>query len=201
MDVTEVRITSPDWTAFKEHIDHYLLGGGSKFESSKNFAFLPDDLRTEHFDKVLFTSVDHVPTCIKYIRPSKVKSINVDPTFGTQKVVPINVNIQSLININYDHLHPVRYDLVKEAIAIGEIDMPYILIGGEGVPIVDNGRHRVVVMYKYGFKTIDILVNKNESDDITKQLSECIVRRPPEIESSNANVRKYELKDFIQNKE
>ena len=49
---------------------------------------------------------------------------------------------------------------------MGEIDMPIIYFGSDGIPSVQDGRHRLVALYKYGFKTAQIAVPKEQFDTI-----------------------------------
>jgi len=108
------------------------------------------------------------------------------------------VDLSALINIDHDHflnLHPGRYDKVKEALSLGEIDMPIVTICQEGFPRVGNGRHRAVALYKYGFSAITILVPDDERIEILQQLSKGIVR-PPSVKEFMVDDRHFGLKDF-----
>lgn len=175
---------SPNWGVLHEHINRYVDKSDPTYARSvtsmSRFSFLLDNLRTERLDKVRFQTIDHFPPCIKYQRPESVRFIDALSETWPAKLVVLKVNILQLIQLDYDHfldLHPVRYDRVKEAIALGEIDMPIVTISPEGVPTVGGGRHRIVALHKYGFDEIELLVPQNEIHQIVSQLKEGLIRR------------------------
>lgn len=125
------------------------------------FANLPNDYRTRLVNKVLFRAIDEIPSCTKYKAPEMVNYINADEEFCGWKMIGISLNIINIFNQDEEHflsLHPVRYDLVKQAVSKGEIDMPIIYLDSDGMPSVQDGRHRLVALYKYGFRYAQIAV-------------------------------------------
>ncbi len=197
-------IPNPDWSIFSQHTERYLPDDtqrrGCIITELSYFTCLSDNMRTEFLYKTVFPSVDHVPSCIKYISPKTVNFVNANPVFCGSIMTSINVNIQALINIDHEHflnLHPVRYDKVKEAIVLGEINMPLVSIcKSEGFPRVEDGRHRIISMFKYGFENADILVPKNEAEEIIKQLEEGVVRKPTVIDFSIGK-KDFKLECFL----
>lgn len=133
------------------------------------FANLPNEYRTKYLDKVNFSALDEIPDCTKYKVPKTIKYINADKDFCGWEMVNITLSIITIFMRDEAHflsLHPVRYDLVKQAISMGEIDMPIIYFGSDGIPSVQDGRHRLVALYKYGFKNAQVAVPKEQFDTI-----------------------------------
>jgi hypothetical protein len=127
----------------------------------KLFSFLPDTYRNERLDKFEFNSIPHIPTCTKYKKPKNIKFIQADEMFCSWKMICLSVEIKMLFQLEESHflcLHPIRYDLVKRAIAAGEIDMPIVYLCEAGFPRVEDGRHRIMALYQFGFTHVDIIV-------------------------------------------
>jgi hypothetical protein len=170
---------SPDWQSFRQHIDRIIRPARSDYARLVNeyalFACLPDAARTQLLQKVEFDHIDHIPGCIKYKRPSSVTFIDADRNTYGIALTSISVDLSTLISLDSDHfldLHPVRYDKVKEAISLGEIDMPIVRMRDEGYPEVSDGRHRAVALIKYGITTIEILVPRDEKQLILSYLNQ-----------------------------
>ena len=179
----EYKIDRPDWSIFRDHVDEYLSKDlpdyARKITDLTFFSCLPDEQVTNFFDKMTFQSIDQVPPCIKYLKPSDVKFINADPVYCNRVMKEISVDLLSLINIDHDHflcLHPARYNNVKHQIAMGEIVMPLVCLCRDGYPEVVDGRHRIVSMHKYGFETMEILVPEEEVVEIKNQLDKSVDR-------------------------
>ncbi len=165
----------PNWNIFREHINTYISTDqpdhSSQVSNSQPFSYLPDDQIHKKFQKITFEEIDYVPPCVIYTPPKSIKFSNGFIT--SDKMVAKNVEIKKLIDIDYDHflnLHPVKYNNAKESICCGEIYMPVVTISDEGFPRVNDGRHRIVALYKYGFSEVTILVPESEKDEITNLL-------------------------------
>lgn len=195
-------IDSPDWSTFKAHHEKYLSLDNPRYagiiSALSQFACMNHENRHDHHHKMFFPSVDHVPSCIKYVPPTNISYVNAEPIFGDKVMAAVTVDLSALINIDHDHflnLHPGRYDKVKEALSLGEIDMPIVTICEEGFPRVGNGRHRAVALYKYGYSAITILVPDDEKNEILQQLSQGIWR-PPSMKEFVVDDKRFGLKDF-----
>jgi len=133
------------------------------------FSFLPDTYSNEQFDKFEFNSITHIPKCTKYKKPKNIKFIQADEIFCGREMVRLSVEITTLFQLEESHflcLHPVRYDLVKRAIAAGEIDMPIVYFCEAGLPRVEDGRHRIMALYQFGFTHVDIIVPDEQLETI-----------------------------------
>ena len=62
------------------------------------------------------------------------------------------------MKITFLSLHAERYENVKNAIAKGEIDMPIIILSNDGLPYVDDGRHPIVALQKFGVSSLEKMV-------------------------------------------
>lgn len=163
------KIATPRWFSFKQHCDQFFNPEQPDYAKVVGdlalFACLPDAERRNRLEKVTFDSITHIPDCIKYEKPTNLKFIKSDEEFCDRKLINITVGIKELIKLEEDHflsLHPVRYDRVKEAITLGEIDMPIVYLCDEGFPRVQDGRHRVIALYKYGVTQVKILIPEDE---------------------------------------
>jgi hypothetical protein len=129
------------------------------------FSCLPDSYHSELLDKFKFNSISQIPKCTKYAAPENLKFIQTDDYFCDWKMISLSVEIETLFKLEEAHflnLHPVRYDLVKRAIAAGEIDMPIVYLCKEGYPRVEDGRHRIMALSKFGFTHVDIIVPEEQ---------------------------------------
>ena len=135
------------------------------------FSSFPERLERTKIEKFNFNSVQEIPTCKKYKRPTKLRFIKTDETFCNSTLVAISVDIDRLIAFDEKHflsLHAERYDKVKNAIANGEIDMPIIILSHDGLPHVDGGRHRIIALHKFGFSSVEVMVPREQVDKIKK---------------------------------
>lgn len=184
--IEHIRFVEPDWNAVRKHIDIYVPTNADDYAHQTacitRFAYLQDSLRTERLEKVHFETVDHIPPCIKYRRPASLTFIDGNSKTSPTTLFCLELNILRLIEVDYDHfldLHPVRYDKVKEAISKGEVDMPLVSICSEQFPRVDDGRHRLIALHKFGIKSAQVLVPADQSNEIRHQLNVNTVRRGP----------------------
>ena len=192
-------------TRLREHIAEYAPEQNPRYASivtdMVDFSCLSDDLGYGHrIGKVIFPSVDHVPPCTKYKSPSQIKFVNTEDMFKGDELVFIQADTLSLINNDHDHfldLNPARYDRVKEAISFGEIDAPMVHLRrhDESSFEVAQGRHRIIAMYKYNIKKIDILVPADEADKISLLLKKQF-HRPP-VTKCFTEPKTFTLQDFI----
>lgn len=129
------------------------------------FSNLSDSLRDQWCDKVEFKLINDIPSCRKYFPSLDIHFVNAEKEFCGWKMVVISLKVGSIIKADENHflsLHPARYDKVKKAISEGEIDMPIVYLGCDGIPSVQDGRHRIVALYKFGFNYIDVSVPEEQ---------------------------------------
>lgn len=135
------------------------------------FSSFPERLERTKIEKFNFNSVQEIPICNKYKRPTKLRFIKTASKFCGSKLVTINVDIKKLIAFDEEHflsLHAERYDKVKNAIANGEIDMPIIILSNDGLPHADGGRHRIIALHKFGFSSVEVMVPIEQVETIKK---------------------------------
>lgn len=184
-----------DWSVIGNHNERFYdrKNCARLVASACEFACFPDERRQDYVPKVQFSSVDDYPSCIKYICPEKVTFINNNPEFCGDKMTVLLVHIDSLINLNHAHfltLHPIRYDIVKDAISRGVIDMPMVRLDDDGIPHVTDGRHRLVALLKFGFKFAEILTPEFQKDEVLRMLSSDQAKRRFPVELPEYDHRK-----------
>jgi hypothetical protein len=201
--VNDHRQPQPDWAILKRHIEECVPDGACDYarrvEELAMFAHLPDNLRSTRLGKIQFESVQHIPPCLKYKPPLSLRFINAQPIFGEHMMTPLKVDALQLIQADHEHfldLHPARYDKVKEAIALGEINMPIVTICTEGFPRVGDGRHRIIASHKMGLSAMEVLVPETESAEIARQLAEGIVRKASPLPAGKVDAG-FSLEDFF----
>jgi len=144
------------------------------FNDLMYFSFIDDSMCTKLLDKVTLGSLDFIPPCTKYISPpSSITFIDRDSKFYPETLIPYTLDIKKWINLDYDFyldLDPRRFDRVKKAIVNGEIDMPVLTVNNL-IPELMDGRHRLVALYRYGFKDAEVLIPEEHLSLIQRYIS------------------------------
>lgn len=145
------------------------------------FSNFPDFAGSGGLAKVVtFPSVEHIPPCIKYSRPETLRFIDTRKSYSTTPLACLTIETKLLINEDprvFLELDAQKYDRVKEAIALGQIDMPEVRLGADGRPRIVDGKYRVLALHKFGIEKIDVLVPTNEYLHIRSRLLENVVPR------------------------
>lgn len=169
MTVTKCNLTIDDIFGEGAIDTQKELSPEAKAQNFALFSSFPERLERTKIEKFNFNSVQEIPICKKYKRPTKLRFIKTDETFCNSTLVAISVDIDRLIAFDEKHflsLHAERYDKVKNAIANGVIDMPMVYLSEDKLPHVGDGRHRIIALHKFDFSSVDVMVPLEQIDTI-----------------------------------
>jgi hypothetical protein len=96
-------------------------------------------------------NIENIPTCGIFDFPSPL-TLEFDPAPANVEFefieLPLNAALFTLHEEMRFELNPLRWHRVKKMLSDGRIEYPEMTLNKEGIPVLMDGRHRIVAMMK-----------------------------------------------------